>query len=260
MWRAAPEAFITPEGNDVTDAFLAWRPTPDRSPVPQADHLLAGWSGRLTAWLELTTEAYVKNMQDMAVARYNDVTEREALVETVDGVAHGVDLRATVTRGAFYGYVGYGLGRVAYESDLTGERFAPPHDRRHHLNVLARIERGRYAASARWQFGSGIPFTRSTGFYSRLPRQAIYDASYHTAAGVVQARFDEPYRGRLPTYHRLDVSVEYMFGLLGAEATLQGSVINVYDRPNLFDYDLFTQQRINQLPLIPSIGVRVALK
>ena len=38
---------------------------------------------------------------------------------------------------------------------------------------------------------------------------------------------------------------------------LNAGVINSYDRDNLFYFDLFTLGRVNQLPLVPSFGLKL---
>ena len=76
--------------------------------------------------------------------------------------------------------------------------------------------------------------------------------------GDTRVLYGEPYRGRLPTYHRLDMSLDRRFPFSGNTAlTLQASATNAYDRTNLFYIDLFTLQRLDQLPLIPSFGVKL---
>ena len=61
--------------------------------------------------------------------------------------------------------------------------------------------------------------------------------------------------GRLPYYHRLDVSVKRSWQL-GANTTLEGnvSVINAYNRKNIFYINRVTGEVVYQLPIIPSIG------
>lgn len=54
---------------------------------------------------------------------------------------------------------------------------------------------------------------------------------------------------------RLDLSVERTFALSLGELALQAGVINGYDRRNMFDYDLFTGHRLDQLPLAPYASV-----
>ena len=61
----------------------------------------------------------------------------------------------------------------------------------------------------------------------------------------------------MPTYHRLDITVERKIVLSLADMTLQAGVINVYNRANIFEYNIFTGGRIDQLPIIPSAGIRV---
>jgi hypothetical protein len=64
----------------------------------------------------------------------------------------------------------------------------------------------------------------------------------------------------MPTYHRLDISVEHKMPFSRADLTLQAGVINAYDRANIFEYNIFTGNRVDQLPLIPSLGVRVDMR
>ena len=53
-------------------------------------------------------------------------------------------------------------------------------------------------------------------------------------------------------------TLDRTFTLGSVEVTILGSVINVYDRRNLFYLDVFTLQRVDQLPIIPSLGIKVA--
>ena len=62
--------------------------------------------------------------------------------------------------------------------------------------------------------------------------------------------------GRLPDYHRLDVSVKKTFNFTQfniLEITL--GVTNCYNRNNIFYYDRVNAVRVDQLPIIPSIGL-----
>ena len=62
--------------------------------------------------------------------------------------------------------------------------------------------------------------------------------------------------GRLPDYHRLDLSLKRTFIFskkTKLEATL--SVTNAYDRDNIFFFDRITFDRVDQLPILPSLGL-----
>jgi len=62
--------------------------------------------------------------------------------------------------------------------------------------------------------------------------------------------------GRLPYFHRLDVSAKKTFSLgEKAKIELSLSIINVYNRNNVFYFDRLKYQRVDQLPIIPSMGV-----
>ncbi len=71
--------------------------------------------------------------------------------------------------------------------------------------------------------------------------------------------YERPYTGRLPAFFRLDLSADRTFALTrGLDLTLQGALINATDRANLFYYDTFTLRRVDQLPIIPSLGVKLS--
>ena len=270
---------------DVTDAFVTWAPSPDdASNVPQAMHVLAGWRGQVLPWLSLGVEAFYKDLSHLAFAEYSDVLGAGVTVDPVQGEAQGIDVKLEVTRPSFYGSVSYGLASVDYqrrveetilreEIDEFGfyqqvsetrsytERFPPPHDRRHQVNALARLARGPYALSARWQYGSALPFTAVQGFYDNTPTGGPDDTGFRTRPGFPVLVSDGTiYADRLLPYHRLDVALERRFEMGRIHATLQAAVINIYDRANLFDYDLFAGRRVNQLPLIPSLSLNVEVR
>jgi hypothetical protein len=256
---------------DVTDAFVAWSPSPEGTArVPKSMHILGGWRSQLLPGLSLNVEAFYKELSHLAFAEYRDELAGGLIIDPVDGTARGLDARIAVTRPAFYGAVSYGLASVEYERTVVPddegahpvtERFPPPHDRRHQINALTRLVWGPYAVSVRWHFGSGLPFTPVAGFYDAVAVTTPDDTGFRTQPGQpVLVSSPERYTARLPAYHRLDVAVERRFEMGRLHTRVQASVINLYDRANLFDYDLFAGRRVNQLPLIPSLGVTVEVR
>ena len=61
--------------------------------------------------------------------------------------------------------------------------------------------------------------------------------------------------GRLPYFHRMDISFKKTFELK-KERRLEviASVTNVYDRNNIFYFDRANYDRVDQLPILPSLG------
>jgi hypothetical protein len=44
------------------------------------------------------------------------------------------------------------------------------------------------------------------------------------------------------------------------ELTAEAGAINAYNRSNLFYVDIFTQERVDQLPILPYLSLTVALR
>src|SRR5690606_37198823 len=255
---------------DVTEAFVAWAPSPANQPVPRATHVLAGWQRKLGPSLDVSVEAFHKRLENLSFPRFDAALDVPGRIDRVTGTVRGLEVRLEASRAWFYGYVGYGLGRVTYAWDAVPgavlpetaapRRFSPPHDRRHQLNVLVQAARGPYRLGLRWQYGSGLPFTQVYGYYDVLPTPDPDHDPHHTQHGSPRVAYADLYAARLPPYHRLDVSFERRFDARRYAATLQASLVNAYDRANIFNYDLLTQRRVDQLPLLPSVGLKVELR
>lgn len=261
---------------DVSDVFTTWAASPRNLPVPQATHLILGWKGVLTRWLELSVETYRKNLDHIAFPVFTRQVDDVALFSSVEGRAEGLDLALDVQTRRVAASVGYSLASVEYNRPrqrsqsfffagggigfLDAARFRPPHDRRHQANVMIKWPFGATAVSGRWQFGSGLPFTQVNGYYESIPVTDPDSNAHLTAEGTTFVSRAESFAARLPTYHRLDLSIEHRFQQSFGDVTLQGGVINAYDRSNIFEYNIFSGNRVDQLPLIPSFGLRVDLQ
>jgi hypothetical protein len=185
-------------------------------------------------------------------------------LQEATGRVRGVDLRLEIRRASFYGFVTYGLSSVTYEARQASlERwfgdgsvsFRPPHDRRHQINAVGTIALGKFNASVRWNFGSGLPYNQIRGFDRFILLDGDVDLTEET--GNARVIYDRPYGGVLPTYHRLDISVDREIPFKGGVFTMQAGVINVYDRSNLFALDLFTLEQTYQLPVVPTLGMKI---
>ncbi|WP_412070078.1 carboxypeptidase regulatory-like domain-containing protein [Rubrivirga sp. IMCC43871] len=249
---------------DVANVFTAWTRRPGG--VVEAWHAIAGYRVQPTRGVELVAEGYYKLLDELSVAEWTAFPRFTTELQPATGEVRGLDLRAELRRGTFYGYVGYGLADVVYDAKgpnlqlWYGEetlRFSPPHDRRHQLSTLVSADVAGFSVAARWQFGSGLPFTKALGFDQYLSAATAFNV--FADAGSDRVIYERPFGGRLPTVHRLDLSVDRTFRLRpGVDLTAQAALINAYDRRNLFYYDTFTLRRVDQLPLLPSFGVKLA--
>ncbi len=251
---------------DAASVFTAWAATPFAR-VPRATHFLLGYQVRPTSWLDVSLEGYYKDLANLFVPEWTAFPRFTTRLQPADGTVRGLDLRLEFRRPSFYGYITYGLSSVLYDArqpslqvwyGVNAFRFRPPHDRRHQVNALASTTVRGVNISLRWQFGSGLPFNRAIGFDGFVLLSGPVDV--FQVPGSRRVIYERPFNGVLPTYHRLDFSVDRTFPLKHADLTVQASIINLYDRQNLFFLDVFTLRRVDQLPLIPSFGVKIEFK
>jgi hypothetical protein len=251
----------TSDIRDVSSVFVAWLSAPDGLPLDAVQGTL-GWQHEFGP-VRWSVEGYYKRLKGIPVPVWTGVAQFTTRLGRADGDVYGADARLEYTSPRFYGFLGYGYGRTTYEaaqsefSTWFGEpvlSYHPPHDRRHQVNAIANLEVADFTVSARWQYGSGLPFTRPLGFDESFDfTRRLHDV--HRSVGTTRILLDRPFTGRLPAIHRLDVSVERSFDLSFGTLRLQAGVINGYDRRNIFYYDLFSGRRLDQLPIAPFAAV-----
>ena len=249
---------------DASSVFTAWMRPPGDARM-KAVHAQTSWQQNLGGGWSWSVDGYYRRMRNLPVTTWSPVAAFSSDLSLADGRAHGADGRVELRRGPFYGFAGYSHSRTEYESVQEDfgvwfgepvQRYQPSHDRRHQASALASLELGRYTFAARWEFGSGFPFTRIVGF------DEVHDfrtelPEISRAYGRTRVLLDRPYAGRLPPTHRLDVSLERLFDVGSRQLVLQAGVINLYDRTNIFYYDVFTRRRVDQLPLAPYLSARL---
>jgi hypothetical protein len=132
--------------------------------------------------------------------------------------------------------------------------YNPSHDLRHQLNVIASYDIAGFTANASWRFNSGRPYTRL--FALDFALEDLPDQDVVEDRGTAKSLYSEPFDGRLPSFHRLDVSVSRTFDL-SARLSLETEVgaINAYDIRNVFYFDINTFEQVDQTPLLPYASV-----
>lgn len=259
---------------DAASVFTVWAgvPTADESPrdvrsgrLSKAVHTIFGYQVSPTSWLDLSVEGFHKEMGNLFVPEWTPFPRLTTRVQPARGRSSGFDFRMEFRPRHLYAFVTYGYSRTIYvaeQANLTywygveAMRYRPPHDRRHQVNALVAAQIAGFDVSARWTFGSGVPYSRALGFDGFVLLDDVMDLSKTpTSRRVI---YERPYNGLLPTYHRLDLSVERVINLRPVQLTLQASLINAYDRSNIFYLDVFTLRRVDQLPIVPSFGIKLA--
>ncbi|MBE0640961.1 MAG: TonB-dependent receptor, partial [Bacteroidales bacterium] len=174
-----------------------------------------------------------------------------------NGMAQGIDLSLKYDYRRLYIWAVYSLAYIDRYDGL--QEYQPHYDRRHNVNFVGAYTLGKdlnWEINARWNFGTGFPFTQSQGYYGKIPFTGGVNTDYTTFNEWLGVLYGELNKGRLPTYHRLDFTVKRLFEL-GKDRTLEAvvSVTNVYDRDNVFYFDRISNERVDQLPVMPSAGL-----
>ena len=251
---------------DAASVFTVWRPVPFGQ-VPRAVHLMLGAERRLGGGVTVGAEGYHKRLDDLFVPEWTAFPRLTTRLQQADGRVWGLDARVEARRARVYGYLGYGLSSVEYTASQAAlplwfgtdaYEYRPPHDRRHSLNAVLTTTLAGIDLSVRWQFGSGLPFNQALGFDGFVLLDGAVDV--FDEVGSRRVVYDRPYSGLLPTYHRLDLGAERTVRLSAATLTVQATLVNAYDRSNLFYLDVFTLRRVDQLPFLPSFGLKVAFE
>ncbi len=226
--------------------------------LQKAYHAVAGFEIDLTKYIELNVEPYYKDFSQLIQINSHKLDPGDPNFVTETGAAYGIDFTARYEKNNVYVWATYSYAHVNRDDGF--QVFPTVFDRRHNINLLASYKFGEdksWEASARWNMGSGFPFTLTQGFYNDFSFQNGVGADPITGNGSLGVILDEKRNGgRLPYYHRMDVSIKKTvkfsrYSSLEAVA----SATNLYNRENIFYFDRIRNQRINQLPIMPSVGL-----
>lgn len=252
--------FITPNGTvrEVAD------------PLQRAVHYIAGFEYDITELLNLNVEGYYRDFRQVTNANRNkifpddaenqgrpELLRKDFIIES--GFAYGVDVVLKYEKKTANIYFVYSWGNVDRWDGIRW--YDPVFDRRHNINLVASEKFGKkrnWEASVRWNLGSGLPFTQTQGYYEPSAISGItadYIVTNSPTLGIQYAGLNE---GRLPYYHRLDVSLHRSWKFKKFTLDANASVTNAYNRENVFYIDRVTGRRVDQLPAIPALGVEIS--
>lgn len=208
-----------------------------------------------------SVEGYYKKMDHLLEYRddYKDlqVTSWEDRLTSGSGRAYGADFQAEADFGKLHGFIGYGLmwSDRLFADQNGGKRFPSKYDNRHKVTLSATWKCSeRVELNAGWVFMTGNRVTLSLENYS-------YPDGYPTNIVPSYPHKDEEmldyYAGknnvRLPTYHRLDVSINIYRSLRrGRTGIWNVSLYNAYSRMNPIMIEKNNQkQSMDGTPLAP---------
>ncbi len=239
-----------------------------KTKLQKSEHVIFGFEWDIINSLNLNVEGYLKHFDQITTINRNkiyddnsanasrpDYQKKDFLVES--GYAYGVDFLLKFDQESWYVWAVYSLGWVRRNDGVT--TYAPNYDRRHNVNLVATYKFGKkktWNVSLRWNYGSGFPFTLTSALYENVDFTSGLNSSYWTNNGTLGVAYSDLNTGRLPNYHRLDLTINKVF-LFTHDMKLEINlgVTNVYNRANIFYFDRLEYNRVDQLPIMPSFGL-----
>jgi hypothetical protein len=262
----------TSNERDVVNLFYGFLTSPEgqlkgldgnnlASNLQFAKHAVAGFEYDLGEKTSINIEGYFKDFNQLLVVNRNKIDVKQSDYVEENGKAYGFDftIKSEAKKWNFLTTYTYGI-----VNRFDGEQTYPTiFDRRHNVNFLASYafdKKGNFTISARWNLGSGFPFTKTQGFYNNVNfnngANTNYSTSNPTNIGILYS--DIRNGGRLPYYHRMDLAVNKKFEISkNTFAEINASITNAYDRENIFYFDRIKYDRVNQLPVIPALSLKV---
>jgi hypothetical protein len=264
---------------DVVNLFYGFLSSPTSLPdqfdgktvkngLQRSQHAILGFEFDATKHIRINVEGYYIKFNQLTNINRNkiyddtpensdkpDLLKKDFVIE--NGSSKGVDFTLKYEKGRLYVWLVYSL---MYTDRYDGTiNYKPIFDRRHNVNAVVSYNFGKeqlWQADVRWNFGSGLPFTQTQGFFEKPPLNNGINSNYTGANGGLGIIYGQLNQGRLPYYHRLDVSLKRKF-LFSERMTLDAviSCTNAYNRENIFYFDRVNYKRINQLPILPTLGL-----
>ena len=242
---SSPENIKDNDGSDLTQKFQ------------KSKHLIIGIELDLNENIDLQIEGYIKDFSQLTNINRNriDVSDPEFIIES--GIAKGIDLLFKYKKDNIYLWTVYSYGSISRKfNELI---YSPNFDRRHNINFVASYNYGKnksWKTDLRWNLGSGFPFTQTQGFYEQISFSDGINTDYSSENGNLGIIYSDLNEGRLPYYHRLDLSTSKNIKFnKKSSLEISGSITNIYNRENIFYFNRIKNKRINQLPFMPSVGI-----
>ncbi len=183
----------------------------------------------------------------------------EKIQQNGQGKAYGVELFLEKSIGDFKGFISYTVSATnrKFDSINNGNWYPYKYDRRHNFNISGNYKINKQLSiSSNFIFQSGnaitltegqIPINYYTSNNSFVPKFALslYDAYYYSGRN----------QSRMPSYHRLDVSLNINKEKKNGNRTWSFGLYNIYAKQNpyylFFDYDKDINLHLYQLSLFP---------
>ena len=266
-----------------------WILSGERAPHVVSDQIQVGLEGYPREGWFTSLEAYYRSFDGIVTLNFADNPNDDGDDYLPGrGSSYGADLFIRRSRGRTTGWLSLSWLRATrtfpdFQSGLVPPpevEYPPIFDRRVDIDlVLQRVLREGLEFSLRWNFGTGLPYTRPLGSYVYLSPTAIPgiglaweeepgpgsdEGEDREEEGLYGVVLGDRNQARYPARHRLDVSFRWTLNPSWGRVTPYLSVLNLYNRKNVlfyfFEYSQSPPVRtgISMFPFLPTLGVEVS--
>lgn len=242
-----------------------WVPSTKKIQPEYADQFVASLNYK-EAPFQLQLEIYYKKMQNLlafseGATLLNDWQDN---VTPGQGASYGIEWSSILETKKIYLAANYTYAHTnrEFEKINFGRIYPFKYDRRHNLKLAGVFHfNDKWSAGATWIYVTGVAFSLP------LVKYNFSLTDYLNTSTTTLFDYGTKNQYRLPTYHRLDLSINYKKTSGRIEHYLQLGVNNLYDRKNPLYYQFRTyyvsqEQTLSQInsfiqvtlvPLMPSI-------
>lgn len=243
--------------NEVISLFEPWVIIPDYLKPSEAIHYVFGFEYMFDN-MNITFESYYKKMINITEPNEEKIKASDPDFIEGSGESYGSELLLSFQNSSMQASASYSVS-WSYK-EIKGWIFYPKYDSRHIVNLNFIFDLGDgWEASSSWFFNSGLPFTPIAGYYDKLYIEDFFNVGAMFGSYSPFTILGDKNIGRLPTYHRLDLSLNKKFKISITDVQLSFNVLNVYDRKNIFYFDRKTGKQVNMLPILPTASLRIEI-
>ncbi|MBA4406414.1 hypothetical protein C0389_03985 [bacterium] len=243
--------------NEVINIFEPWIVVPDYLPPTASTHYIIGFDYEPFVTSHVGLELYYKKTDNVPLLNQQKISVDDRDFIAADAESYGLESSIKIGIESLTITTSYTLA-YAYRT-LSGLRSYPKYDIRHNFNLSFDLDLGSgWNTGMVWTYNSGLPFTQIVGFYDKYYFDHFFsgwDTDPRQPYGILGVQNIN----RLPTYHRLDFTISKKLRLDPFNFDISFSILNVYNRQNIFYFKRDTGERVNMLPFLPSATIRVEL-
>lgn len=244
--------------DEVISVFEPWIIIPEYIEPTKSIQYSAGFELDIFDNLALTAETYYKTISNLPIINKNKYYDFENDLVSGTGESYGYEFSLKYNDNPLSVTLSYALS-WAYK-EIEGYVYYPKYDSRHIFNSNLEYNLGAgWIVAGIWSYSSGLPFTQLMGYYDKLYLTNVFDPWYLSGNSNPYLMLGDQNLGRLPAYHRLDLSISKFTEVFGVHSEIDVSAINVYNRKNIFYFERDSGKKVNMLPFLLTATLKLEI-